>query len=147
MANFVTDLAAALVAALQAAGVSEAERRPAPYMVREDIGEDTKVVVFLRNRTDDDGTRGGFDKLVDLGIAVQRAADPSTNDDTDSCTDVVADLWALFDEGGALHDQAIAGAQLDEAPKHPTGRIYEPKHLQSLRLFTSITSVVYRLQN
>lgn len=147
MATFVTDLAAGLVAALQAAGVSEAERRPAPYMVREDIGDETKVVIFLRNRVDGDGTRGGFDTVVDLGIAVQRAADPATNDDTDDCIEIVSNLWALFDEGGALHSQTINGAELDEAPKHPTGRIYEPKHLQSLRLFTSITSVVYRLEN
>lgn len=147
MASFVIEIADALVAKLIAAGFTQAERKPAPYVTREDLGDDTRLVVFVRNRTDDEiGSRAGLDHLVDLGIAIQRAADPTATTDTDAGVELVTDLWALFDQGGALYDEPLAAAWLDSGPTHPTGRLYEPKHLQALRLFTSISAVVYRLQ-
>lgn len=136
-------IADALVTALQNAGFSEAERRPLPYTEREQC-PGRKCVVSVRNQQYLDGSREGYDQMVELAIALQKAADSQDNTTVDPLLDDVATLVGLWGDGGALHDQQLAGADYAEGPEHPTGNVYEPVQLHELQLFTSIITVRYQ---
>jgi len=138
-------IAAALVTALDAAGFDEAERKPIPYVQREDCAS-RKCVVICRNSQYPDARRGALGEIVELAIVIQKAVDPTSNDDVDDLLDDVATLTALWNEGGALRGTALAGAYYWEGPEHPTGNIYEPQQLHELHLFTSVTVVRYFLE-
>lgn len=141
-----TAIADALVAALKTAGFTEAERRPLPYMRREDCAA-RKCVVLIRSVEHGDGDRSDFDQIVELSIAVQKAvANVAANTETDALLANVATLAGLWGESGALRGAPLQGAVYDSGPLHPTGTIYEFQQLLELQLFTSVTLVRYRIE-
>jgi len=135
-------IADALVTALKAAGFTEAERKPIPYVNREECTS-RKCVVICRNSLYPDGTRRDFDEVIELAIVLQKAVDTSSNTATDALLDDVATLVGLWGASGALRNTTLAGAMFYEGPEHPTGNLYEPQQLHELRLFTSVTTVRY----
>jgi hypothetical protein len=139
-------IADALVSSLQTRGFSEAERRPLPYMRREDCAA-RKCVVLVRGADYGDESREDFDQLVELTIAIQKGvADVSANTETDTLLADVQTLIRLWGEAGALRTAVLQGAVYDSGPLHPTGTIYEFQQLLELQLFTSITLVRYRIE-
>jgi hypothetical protein len=137
-------IADALVTALKAAGFTEAERKPIPYVVREEAAT-RKCVVICRNNQYPDGKRSNLDEVVELAICIQQAVDPTSNTEVDDLLDDVSTLVGLWKQNGALRHTLLAGACFHEGPEHPTGNIYEPQQLLELRMFTSVTVVRYLL--
>lgn len=141
-----TAIADALVAVLKVRGFAEAERRPLPYMRREDCAA-RKCVVLIRNVDNGDGDRSDFDQVIELSIAIQKAvANVATNTETDALLADVQTLARLWGEAGALRGTLLQGAAYDSGPLHPTGTIYEFQQLLELQLFTSVTLVRYRIE-
>jgi hypothetical protein len=76
-------IANALVAALKVAGFTEAERKPTPYILREDCAA-RKCVVICRNGTPENGHRGNDDTMIELTICIQKAVEnPHSNVEVD----------------------------------------------------------------
>lgn len=138
-------IADALVTALKAAGFTESERKPIPYVIREECAS-RKCSVICRNNQYPDARRGGLDEVVELAIVIQKAVDQTSNTAVDTLLDDVATLVGLWRQNGALRSTALAGAYFHEGPEHPTGNIYEPQQLHELNLFTSVTVVRYLLE-
>lgn len=138
-------IAAALVTALSAAGFDEAERKPIPYVLREECVS-RKCVVVVRNNQYPEAKRGSYDEVVELAIVIQKAVDPTTNEDVDDLLDDIATLVSLWDDDGSLRHTTLVGACFHEGPEHPTGNIYEPQQLHEMNLFTSVTTVRYMLE-
>jgi hypothetical protein len=137
----------ALVTALQAAGFTEAERKPLPYVQREQCTS-RKCVVICRNIVADDGSREDLDGTYELSIVLQREiSDPHSNTVVDDLLDDVQTLWALWKDGGALQEVPLQGGEWIGGPSHPTGAIYEFQQLLEMQLFTSVTLVKYRIES
>lgn len=143
----ITAIADAVVTALQAAGFDEAERKPLPYVKREDCRY-RRCVVYPRVVQHDEGDREDYDQVVEIGIAIQKeVTDPHSNTTVDALLDSVASLAALWKEGGALYSAVLQNAVHDGGPSHPTGSIYEPDQLLTGNLFTSVTLVRYKIES
>ena len=139
-------IADALVTALISAGFSEAERKPLPYVKREDCAA-RRCVVICRNIVRDEGTRPDFDEVCELSIVLQQAVDdPHSNSFVDALLANVETLAALWGDAGALRHTMLQGAIYDGGPSHPTGTLYEFQQLLELHLFTSVTLVKYRIE-
>lgn len=138
-------IADALVTALKAAGFTEAERKPIPYVLREECAS-RKTTVICRNNQYPDARRGALDEVVELAICIQKAVDQTSNTAVDALLDDVSTLVGLWRQNGALRGTLLAGACYYEGPEHPTGNIYEPQQLHELNLFTSVTVVRYLLE-
>jgi hypothetical protein len=142
----IATMADALVTALQAAGFTEAERKPLPYVDRKDCA-DRKCVVICRNIASDDGSRKDLDDTYELSIVIQKeVSNPHSNTVVDALLDNVQTLWALWGESGSLHATPLSGGEWIGGPTHPTGTIYEFQQLLELNLFTSVTLVRYRIE-
>jgi hypothetical protein len=143
----IATIASALVTALKAAGFTEAERLPLPYVKREDCAN-RKCVVICRNLTPDESDRGDDDEIAELSIVLQKAvANPHSNTEVDALLANVETLRALWAEGGTLRHTPLGGATWDGGPLSPTGTIYEFQQLLELQLFTSVTLVRYRIES
>lgn len=133
------------------------ERRYMPYIDAAEL-DGVKVSLFLE--TNEDGKLGRSDvdtHLVTFGIAVQQVvAPPSVNDADnnpvkdgvdnlahgDAVLNIVEQIKDLWRTGGALQERDIAGYSFKEMVHDP---IYEPIHLMSIGVFTSIIDVTYEL--
>jgi hypothetical protein len=141
-----TTIAGALVTALKAAGFTEAERRPVPYLDRQDCAS-RKCVVIIRNLATEDGHRADDDQIVDLSIAIQKAVgNPHSNTEVDALIADVETLRNLWSEGGALRHVQLQGATYDSGPMSPGGSLYLFNDLIEANLFSSITLVKYRIE-
>jgi len=140
-------MADALVTALQAAGFTEAERRPIPYQSREDCTS-RKCLVTAHNHIYEGGTRQDFDEACDLLVIIQKGVtSPLSNAEVDALLDDVESLAALWGDAGALRHTLLQGAAYESGPSHPTGMIYEIEQMLERNLFTSVTLVRYKIES
>lgn len=134
------------------------KRRYMPYIKAEELGDDIKVSLFLE--TNEDGKLGRSDvdtHLVTFGISVQQLVARPSDDDADgqpvldgvdnlahgdAVLNIVEQIKDLWRTGGALRERDIANYSFKEMVHDP---IYEPIHLMSIGVFTSIIDVTYEL--
>ena len=133
------------------------ERRYMPYIEAAEL-DGIKVSVFLE--TTEDGKLGRSDvdtQLITFGISVQQVVAEPSVDDADNepvrngvdnlahgdmvlnTVELIKDNWR---SGGPLRDLSIAGYSFKEMVHDP---VYEPIHLMSIGVFTSIIDVTYEL--
>jgi hypothetical protein len=137
----VTDIADAVVAALNAATFSLPLTAERHYVPRFDLADmqTLHVSVVPKERTDQLAARGGAQQDVAVDIAVQQKLASDDLADIDP-------LLALAEEIGGH----FRGKRLDSFPeaiwvKTEHRPIYAPEHLEQLRQFTSVLTLTFRV--
>lgn len=143
----IAQVADALLAYLKQAGITDAERRWAPY-AEADALTNRRVVVVCRNRQKERGSRFGDSKIYWFEIHVQQQVDPSNNVTIDNLVNTVETIWGLYEASGTLRDQELSGATwlgTDGGIEFESDDLYDVDSLRDDGLFSSVTLVRYRL--
>ena len=131
---------------LHQAGITDAERRGAPYTGSENLST-RRVVVIPRNRAKERGSRAADIKVYWVEIHVQHQIDPSNIRDLDNLISTVEDVWALWEESGSLRDESLAGCKWtgeDDGIEFEDDEIYDVETLRDDGVFSSVTLLRYR---
>ena len=134
------DIAAAVVTELNTGFPAEftAERTPLPGAKLDEL-TDLKVSVVPKSMEPVQVTRGtrALDVTIDVGI--QKKLGAGLEAEVESLCGLAERILKFF-PGHALSE--APGAQFQSVVNDP---IYDPEHLQQLRVFTSVVSVTYRI--
>lgn len=145
----IAQLADAMLTYLKQAGITDAERRWAPYTDAEALST-RRVIVLCRNRQNQRGSRSGDSKMFWLELHVQQQVDPSDNITIDNLVSTVETIWGLWESGGALRSETLAGCKwlgTDDGIEFERDDLYDVDALRDDGLFSSVTLVRYRLDS
>lgn len=133
------------------------ERRYMPRVDGFDL-ENLRVSVYIESSEMDKIARGSVDTdTYTFGIAVQKLALPQVANDSngdpvldgidnlaggDDVIDQVEDIKSFWRAGGSLENKKLAGCTFMELQHDP---VYEPIHLATYGIFSSIIDVTYQL--
>ena len=145
----IAQLADAMLVYFKQAGITDAERRWAPYADAESLNT-RRVVVLCRNRQKERGSRTGDTKTFWLEIHVQQQVSPSDNTTIDNLVSTIEVIWGLWESGGSLRDVKLAGCKwlgTDNGIEFERDDLYDVESLRDDGIFSSVTLVRYRLDN
>ena len=132
------DIAESLRTSLAGAGImfdSQAvtvERKWLPYLRRESIGDQPRIVVVPNNHTREAATRGKGRSIVEVDVFVQADVDWEDNADADAVSDLAEDVADEIQGLSSIVTEGVNASLLE-----PT---FDPavvgEHLAELRIFT-----------
>ena len=138
--SLIADIAAAVVAELNARTFSPAFTAVRTYLPVYDLAEmaDLHVTVVPKGVTSQQASRDASQFEISVDIAVQKKLAATDNAEIDPLMDLAEEIAEFLRQRRLAAFPAAAWVRTEHVA------VYSPEHLEQLRQFTSVMTVVYR---